>query len=332
MEDQALAFPALGPAKRGRGDPRIPPLKSALQKYIRRGLVTTAVAVAAEMARIPGGEQSVWRRLPVIAAEDVGYWFVPEIMAAELPTAPTDDLIRLYDVVAALAAAPKDKTPYWLANLVWADRHRPQEMTTDALRTAINVADYYEATAIAIYADDVGIMHGKGGLAVVMHETAETLPEPARAIVKACLARTARGGAGELFAAMMIAAIDQPRDEPPTLRVPPYQVLDRPVPLDPWTQDGHTKLGKIGLGISGRRLRWPALNLAELMFNFESIKMGPIEVPDQRWRTDALALDAAQGGWVTHALGQELWAKIGPDVLSSIRWIQEREQERGGFV
>ena len=58
-------------------DHRYGAYKSALQKYIRRAETDKAVAAAAQLARLPGGTAMLGRRLPVVAAEDVGWALIP---------------------------------------------------------------------------------------------------------------------------------------------------------------------------------------------------------------------------------------------------------------
>ncbi|GAA3550321.1 ATPase AAA [Microlunatus spumicola] len=102
---------------------RVDEVRSVLQKSIRRGLVEEAALAAYELFRTgPQTEDLLWRRLEIIAVEDVG---------AGLPSAPallhamneqrvrqTTDLERwMYSAhaVKLLATAPKDRSTMELA-------------------------------------------------------------------------------------------------------------------------------------------------------------------------------------------------------------------------
>src|SRR4051812_5506551 len=97
----------------GKYDPVAGRVKSALQKYVRRGEVEKAIAVTAALLE-RGDGVAVARRLPVIAAEDVGLRYVPVAAEALDRWQKHKDAEGLLSATALLARAPKLKEAYWL--------------------------------------------------------------------------------------------------------------------------------------------------------------------------------------------------------------------------
>ena len=102
-------------------------VRSVLQKSIRRGDVEEAVLAAHELYHTgPEVEELLWRRLEVIAAEDVGVGMLeaPGLLEAlnsqrlRIPHTP-DRWIFAAHAVRVLCEAPKDRTSCDLAG--WAD-------------------------------------------------------------------------------------------------------------------------------------------------------------------------------------------------------------------
>lgn len=101
-------------------------VRSVLQKSIRRGLVEDATLAALELYETgPEAEDMLWRRLEIIATEDIGFGLVeaPAIMEAlnaqRLRIPPnTDRWIYAAHAVRVLAIARKDRTSTDLA--IWA--------------------------------------------------------------------------------------------------------------------------------------------------------------------------------------------------------------------
>jgi replication-associated recombination protein RarA len=102
-------------------------LRSVLQKSIRRGLLEEAILAAYELYMTgPETEELLWRRLEIIATEDVGYGLInaPVILEAinaqrlRIPHTP-DRFIYSVHAVRLLATAKKDRTSMELA--AWAD-------------------------------------------------------------------------------------------------------------------------------------------------------------------------------------------------------------------
>lgn len=102
---------------------RVDEIRSVLQKSIRRGLVEEAVLAAWELFSTgPQTEELLWRRLEIIAVEDVGMGLpeAPMLLAAmnDQRVRQTVDIERfMYSVhaVRVLAAAKKDRTTMELA-------------------------------------------------------------------------------------------------------------------------------------------------------------------------------------------------------------------------
>jgi replication-associated recombination protein RarA len=102
-------------------------IRSVLQKSIRRGLVEEAILAAYEYYSTgPEMEEHLWRRLEIIATEDVGYGLInaPVILEAlnsqrlRLPPGP-DRWVYSAHAVRLLATAKKDRTSMELA--AWAE-------------------------------------------------------------------------------------------------------------------------------------------------------------------------------------------------------------------
>ena len=91
-------------------------LVSVLQKDIRRGHVDNAVLAAYEMViTSPDFAQHLWRRLRIIAVEDVGLGLptgplLIDVLHRNFDAAPGGDWMMACHAVRLLASAPKDRT------------------------------------------------------------------------------------------------------------------------------------------------------------------------------------------------------------------------------
>jgi hypothetical protein len=302
-------------------DPRLGIYKSALQKAIRRGQVDTATSAAHALLTVHGGRTALTRRLPAITAEDVGARWLPSVVrasrqAAHEPGAPNG---RLLSVTAALASLPKSREAYWLAATCWGGRRKAPVVSRDALRVALAAGDYQAAVAIYIAARERRVWRSGPRVIDALYEFLRDAPAPARDIAEAALWREALGGAGvdELGAAAVIAAIDGPSGPLPDLPHIPYAAPDPAHPVAWEAFDSHTAIGRRVLGRVARRHGLPARMLAGLMFNYESILVGPSEEP-ARWRDEALELDARGGGWHSHDEGCRLWRSLRDEIRREI--------------
>ena len=122
-------------------------LKSAVQKFVRRGMAEEAAATAVALAR---RGQPLFKRLPVIAAEDVGWEFVAPVFRACRELGETGLFERTSEQVLpavaklarALAQAPKDRDCIGLMGLgALANERAPVSPAMPDLRAAIEKKD-----------------------------------------------------------------------------------------------------------------------------------------------------------------------------------------------
>ena len=296
-------------------DERIGLLKSALQKYIRRGETDKAIAVGGRLLQLPGGRSALARRLPVIAAEDVGITY--------LPAAATDhgewDEASLLTVVARLSEAPKSKEAYWLAAMTWNDPRRVHDVTPVALSRDLTKGDHLGALHRVRAAKETRDWRSGQRLMSALHAHISGAPPHATAIAEAALRREAKGGFGtdELLAAAIIAAIDRPSDPPPSF-LKAARPSNHPIELDFYVADAHTAVGQRALRQVALRRAMPVKLLADLMFSYESVLLGPMELPS-RWKADAQELEARVCGWQSLETGRHLWHSLREEVAVAIR-------------
>ncbi len=123
-------------------------LKSAIQKFVRRGMVEEAAATAVVLAR---RGKPLFKRLPLIAAEDVGWEFTSRVFNScqefsghsGLFGKPQDACLEsVAKLVRTLARTPKDRDCIGLAGLGALANER-EHLTPDlqALRLAIDAKD-----------------------------------------------------------------------------------------------------------------------------------------------------------------------------------------------
>ena len=196
-------------------DERIGILKSAVQKHIRRG-EADSVRAATRLLALPRGQSALRRRLPVIAAEDVGWWWIPAASVSE------DGLVvdaQVLGIIASLSSLHKDKSAYWLAATVWDGRLQVSTVSAAAFRGALADGDHRRALALAIAARERRQWRSGDRLIRALAEAFADSPEAARLIGESALRREAKGGSGkdELLAAAVIAAIDRPSGPLPEL-------------------------------------------------------------------------------------------------------------------
>src|SRR3989338_8056378 len=123
-------------------------LKSAIQKFVRRGMAEEAAATAAILARrgLP-----LFKRLPIIAAEDVGWEFTAPVfnacqeLAGDMGLFEQTRDVQVQSVVKlarALARTPKDRDCSGLAGLgTLVNERDPLTPDLHALRGAIEAKD-----------------------------------------------------------------------------------------------------------------------------------------------------------------------------------------------
>ena len=234
-------------------------------------------------------------------------------------------LERLLAVTASLASLPKCKEAYWLADTVWIGRHKPREVSAPALRTAIGDGDHREALAICLAAVEQRIWRSGPRLIETLTASVADASDLTRQIVRWALWRQGKGGSGsdECTAAAVIAAIDRLDGPVPELPTVTFELPDGRYRLAWDDCDSHTAVGSRVLARHARRLGLSIDSLGWLMFNEQSIRLGPVELPS-RWKDEALTLDARDCGWGTQEAAERLWESIGPAIRAEI----ERELGR----
>ena len=296
-------------------DERIGILKSAVQKHTRRGETGGAYAAVTRLLALPGGRSALRRRLPVIAAEDVGWWWIPAASVSDDGPLADAELLR---TVTSLSSLPKSREAYHLADTVWDGRFPVRSVSGQAFRDALAAGDHRTALALALAAREARQWRSGERLIDPLLGALQAAPEAAGLIGNAALRREAMGGSGtdELMAAAVIAAIDRPSGPLPEL---PYVASP---PASSWQLpwyviDSHSEPGRRAIRRVAMRKGMPFQMLAELQFSHESVRLGPAELPS-RWHAQAVEMDAVAYGWETHAQGAELWSVVRSEVRAEI--------------
>ena len=300
--------------------------KSSLQKAIRRGEPAKAAWAAERLLALPGGRSALARRLPVITAEDVGARWLPAvgraIVAAESSSAESGVSV-LIGTASSLSTLDKDRTFGYLASIVCGEGHLPLQTSRQALEEAIAAGHHEAALAIAFDALVKREWRSAGRAIEALLAALAQGPELTREIGRWALWREHLGGAvGECLAAAVIAAIDRPDGPIPELPPAQYEPLPASTRIDWYALYQHTAVGSRVLARQAQLLGMPPGMLAGVMFAESGIRCAPRELPS-RWKTEALALDAIQGGWGTPEEGARLWASIRDAIRADI------EQELG---
>lgn len=314
-------------------DPRMGTYKSALQKAIRRGETSNARSAAMWLGGLPRGTRALAKRLSVIAAEDVGAVWLPAVVVITRETGDgTADLERLAALADSLSQLPKQKEAYWLAATCWDGRLVVKDPSPAQFSEALEQGDHRLSVATYIAAHEIRQWRSGLRLISVLEAKLRSGPLLTQAIGSAALWREAGGGSGshELVSAAVIAAIDQPDGPVPDLPLPVGGRANIASRLSWDIFDGHTLIGERALGRVARQRGLAGRHLADLMFNCESIRLGPTEEP-ARWKELALALDAQAGGWRTDAEGLRLWANLRDLVKDQIELgISEYQEANAG--
>jgi len=298
-------------------------LRSAVQKYIRRGQVQKAVDVAYTLLGDRGEMWWLSRRLPVICAEDVGWGYMPALL--EVMDDPSEaDVIEM---AARLAAAEKNKDAGWLVEL--AVRRKERFADSDRLGdlAAEFVVDgrYVDALACLWLLKDEEVR----AASAVLWGLSES--EVVRAIGYVCNRRL-QVGAGNWDGAYLLACwLLALKHDPPSvwplpdcLTVQSYvdarHVVDE---VDWWCFDQHTWLGKRCIGRVARRVGMREHVLAELMFNYSSAVLSPLR-GDEEYRDVAFEVMAKEFGFSSDADAEETWRRVSDDVKECILWHLRR--------
>ena len=141
-------------------------VRSALHKHVRRGRFEEAVRAAVELARTDEEhEAEMWRRLQVLAAEDVGLGDTNAIVvvralhesALDAPPGSYDRLVFAAQAAATLARAPKDPTNVEIMQVALHTDTSP-EIPDEAIcihtragqEAGRTLADWFEGAAILV--------------------------------------------------------------------------------------------------------------------------------------------------------------------------------------
>lgn len=297
--------------------------RSALHKHIRRGEVEQAAGVARYLHEL-NDDDGLARRLTAIVTEDVEPYWLPvvakEAVRAMTPD-PAEEPADLVRVAATLAAAPKRKESYWLAETVWENRTPPREPAGFAsLEAAVEHGDHAQVLAQLLWFHEQRKIREAEDLLRRRHVRSALAEDMLRWAVW----RLQLGGfgGGEALAAAAVALVDAPE------QARPFEQFDIDVePLGPpyewYCYDAHTQVGKIAVGSFAKRRGWNRDQLGMLSFYYESAVLGPSVVPG-RWDGEAAELLARTYGWLTPEHGADLWAAIRVDFMGLVRWLLAR--------
>lgn len=313
-------------------DPWLSPLKSQLQKLIRRGMIDDAVVTARELEK--RNVEALARRLTVIAAEDVDWRLMPDVCKQCAPALvprgrvktmmdPAEERMTMIEVAASMAGRPKEKDAFWMACSVWNGRLVAPDPTLDSLAAAIEAKDHRTAMAVVFGGAERGTRHLAPMLGQ-LRSMAEGVA--AREIVDWSLWRAQIGGVGfgECLAAAVMAVIDKPQEQVFLAEVGWKEV---PFRFHWFALDGHTRVGKIAQGSFAKKNGIESSKLGDLMFAYESCRMGTVELPS-RWKREAMERmgSAERGaGWGAPEVGEQMWMSLRDDLRGLIEWLMDKE-------
>lgn len=309
-------------------------LKSAMQKFVRRGEVDNAIHAGVQFFwRSPEG---FVRRSVIVAIEDVSYTVVPEVvcygrkikeLAKKEKTKLAEQLV--VRTMKLLAAHPKDKSACWAGDVgreKWVEKHPdPVPDWKELLINAINKHDAVEAAGLAVKGlrqtsyqevfdllEDKAIEHGEMAIRTM-----------------ACLRwRVAQGARyGDLDILAQGAALTLCKEAREVYAVPGGDIK-----LPWYTLDGHTLIGKIALESLAKELPDDATRLSFLMFLEESIVLGP-ETADTEFEFRDEAYEIIYPRYVKRSVEEAAieWKKLGPKVQAAIEDVM-RKRRKPGYV
>lgn len=306
-------------------------LKSALQKFVRRGMAPQANAVALALDQL-GETSSLLRRMPVIVAEDCGWqkgWMVPSMV--DLLKVGSVEPGTILKFVTAMCSGPKDKDACGLFDGAFWKLHKDGYVDVpdleQKLEAAIARGDEVEAALLC-----VGVHKEKLGVAAnpvwkVMIQAATRLPggEELAAVIDAFKRRAAMGvfdtDRGLIMAACLEglfhwsdgwAGKDLPAEAPvdEAMRVIPW-----------WCLDMHTPLGKIALSHLSKKLGIDRTKLDAMWFWFGSAPINAHRQP-QRHFDDWKASAQIYCG-VSQEECLQLWVgKLEKEVQGFVEWLR----------
>jgi len=301
-------------------------LRSALQKFIRRGMTDDAVSAASLIVGAQGGDWWLRRRLSVICAEDIGVEFLERVVVLARDAETEEDLLQL---VGSMSMMPKTKAQSWLVEIANIEKVGNNGYSQLSLQASMMADDAVNACRMIWSAHDEGdFMRGNAPLQRVLTEMAEQLGYPVEGQVEAALERIKMKGSAweEMYMAFgaVLAIIDKPTE--PTADWPMFRVPKEIAPITdlPWyTLDQHTWLGKAAIRKKAEKHSLPEKTLSEMMFNFESAQVEP-EI-ETVWRQIGLNAIAVEHGFGNAESFYEKWSRVRPDLQDYIEWMIARK-------
>lgn len=330
-------------------------LKSALQKYIRRGEVKEAVSVGKILYELNAVE--LLRRLPIIAVEDVGWksvadtvqicqrtdWIIREIkkLKKEDQNEKTDEkvnglekeLVRkgksISRLIEQLAVVPKDKDAGWVWNKSQLKRNEITggvnyvEWWKESLIEACNSRNEVEAAARAVPAME---KHGTDDVMDVLQDLATERTIRCIRAVDAIRYRMAIGcSSGDKEILMLGAVLAVCRSDRTAV-----EAVDMEGKLAWYGFDNHTSSGRIIQSIVAKKLGIDSGRLKILQFFLEGAKIHPVS-NEQRHYDDAMRFllgeklkfeDKSPDEVVEQA--KKDWEKIRPVAESLTNWFLKK--------
>jgi hypothetical protein len=323
-------------------------LKSAVQKYIRRGEIEKAVRAADEMVRI-GGAAPLLKRIPSIVGEDCGWrklWAVQlcyDLRWGDKPLTP-EQHIRLLAAVAILARGPKDKDGAHMNDVLRyhkPDKIRPmsdEEMLT-FFKAAIESKDEFTAGRMIVRWSDAtkGKMH-KSPFWPILLEAGQARGHDLRnwaGVLEAVKRRLAQGfffshdADGLVLNCVQAVCREGAWDDefPDELKDQVTQWFKNPKPLvmDWYCLDMHTVIGKIAAKSLCTKKGWDYRRLDELWFCLESAKLNG-HVPSQYW--DDWAWNFQHKFQMSIEEARAEWEAKKVDVQGLVEWLMDKRGKR----
>lgn len=314
-------------------------MKSAVQKFVRRGMPEQACAVAAAMAA-KGDARSLIRRLPAITVEDAGWqkaWILPrcmEIAKGDEGDTPVEEILK---ILTFLATGPKDKDAAGLFDVGWLmhRQHKPPPDPAgmpDALRLALREGREEDAVWLSIgslLALDVN--GAKPAWEPLVEVALERCSPEAAEVVQAMQKRANAGVMTADYGFFLGASIEMilhwsdgwiGKDGFEAI-VP---VKDETLKTLPWfTLDMHTVIGKIAMGSLTKKLGIDRELLDELWFFLESASLNAHRQPMRHWNGGSIVFLEKFGLSLEQA--QERWERgVKKDVKGFVEWLRKERK------
>jgi hypothetical protein len=268
-------------------------LKSMIQKYVRRGDPDRAVDAAYALMGTKDGEAWLTRRLPILACEDNGWEYLPDVVGPKGEDA-------LFTALAGLARVPGSHEAGHLNAVA-------SEDTVDDPLTRMWKEYLYQPVQLA-------------------RELVATSSEFTRDVLRAVQNAQGyfyRGGDRGMLVAAGVLAIHKNLDGPEFGW--PDQTHDQPMmPVAPdwWSLDSHSSTGRIGVGIAAKKLGVAFDTLANVMFFAGTFQVA--EERDVLYDREAKAVYAKWCNYGTWDLVVSTWSEWEPVVREAMEGVIAR--------